>query len=76
MIVNKITIRRGATIKTQDYESARVDVEMEAVLEDGDTLSAAYQQLREQVHERLRNEIDQVELGAWRAKSKAHRFGV
>jgi hypothetical protein len=81
MKVDRVTIRRGATVSLGNFESARVDVELSAQLDEVDvtnnaSFAATYENLDEMVRTRLRDEVDAIEQGRRREESKAHRFGA
>ncbi len=60
MKIRKISITFGRTINLGNFESARIDIHMEADREEGDDIEDAYSDLRAEVEDRLAAEVDAI----------------
>ena len=55
MMVREITLSLGRTINVGNFESLRVDVSFSARLDQGEDVDKAYDELREEVREKLKD---------------------
>ena len=53
MKIEKIAISHGATINIEHFESKRVDIEMVAMIEKGDDYKKEYDQLKEEIMQKV-----------------------
>jgi len=60
MKIKKIEISLGRTINLGNYESARIDICMGAVMENGDDIDETYHELRHEIERKLSAEVDAI----------------
>ena len=60
MNITKIEISIGRTINLGNYESARIDICMGAVMENGDDIDETYHELRYEIERKLAAEVDAI----------------
>lgn len=60
MKILKIVVSKGRTVNLGNYESARVDITMEAEIEDHDNYTVCFNSLSEMVQKLLDNEVGEI----------------
>jgi len=76
MRITKVAVKRSAKINTGNYENTDISVELEASVNVGEDELEVQRALMKLADSMLAEKIDDIELGAQRAKSKASRFGA
>ncbi len=75
-MTHTLTLRRAAKINIGNYENTDVEVTLSVDVQYTSSLTESFKSLSDQVNDLLKMEVDRVELGQVKSKSKAARFGA
>ncbi len=75
-MTHTLTLRRAAKINIGNYENTDVEVTLSVDVQYTSSLTESFKSLSDQVNDLLKMEVDRVDLGQVKSKSKAARFGA